>query len=212
MCEICGSLFEIQPCFARLYCSTRCYNRARAFTPARFWERVDKRTKMECWPWTAGHDSDGYGRVFDGKRTRQAHDVGWELVTGKKLRKGRLVRHTCDNPPCCNPNHWLEGTPRDNTRDCIERGRRRIAYRDVPVPIHRRPIGERNGMHTHPESRCRGEASGNAKLTRQRVAALRRLRRTHGWSYPVLARRFGMSVSQTYRIIQGESWTWLKGA
>ncbi len=36
---------------------------------------------------------------------------------------GLFVRHTCDNPPCCNPAHLLIGTAADNTHDAIERDR-----------------------------------------------------------------------------------------
>jgi len=33
--------------------------------------------------------------------------------------------HTCDNPPCVNPDHLFEGTPLYNTRDKITKGRAR---------------------------------------------------------------------------------------
>jgi hypothetical protein len=59
---------------------------------------------------------------------------------------GLLVRHTCDNPPCCNPDHLLLGTPQDNANDMVARGRVRITA---------------------------GEAHPNAKLT---AAAVREIR------------------------------------
>ena len=34
-----------------------------------------------------------------------------------------LVRHECDNPPCCNPRHLLDGTAEDNSADMKARGR-----------------------------------------------------------------------------------------
>lgn len=37
--------------------------------------------------------------------------------------KGLVVRHTCDNPGCCNPDHLLLGTHADNVSDKYERGR-----------------------------------------------------------------------------------------
>jgi hypothetical protein len=36
---------------------------------------------------------------------------------------GQLIRHTCDNPPCCNPAHLLNGTTADNMRDMVRRRR-----------------------------------------------------------------------------------------
>jgi hypothetical protein len=35
---------------------------------------------------------------------------------------GLIIRHKCDNPPCCNPNHMILGTVADNTADAIDRG------------------------------------------------------------------------------------------
>ncbi len=37
--------------------------------------------------------------------------------------RGIIVRHTCDNPRCINPEHLLGGTRGDNNRDRAARGR-----------------------------------------------------------------------------------------
>src|ERR1044071_8669327 len=39
------------------------------------------------------------------------------------IPNGLLVRHTCDNRLCINPDHLLLGTVADNVKDMIERGR-----------------------------------------------------------------------------------------
>ena len=77
----------------------------------------------ECWEWSGARNK-GYG-VFSvhGSKPRVAHVVAWELHTGRQLPDGMVVRHTCDNPPCCNPAHLLLGTHGDNNRDKAERGR-----------------------------------------------------------------------------------------
>jgi hypothetical protein len=92
----------------------------------RFWPKVDVRRDDECWPWTAARIPKGYGSLggvqINGKQHTQvgAHRVSYFLAHG---RWPRLVRHTCDNPPCVNPAHLLDGDERSNARDMVERGR-----------------------------------------------------------------------------------------
>ncbi|UGO47583.1 HNH endonuclease [Morganella phage vB_MmoP_Lilpapawes] len=42
---------------------------------------------------------------------------------------GMVVRHTCDNKRCVNPNHLLLGTRKENTHDMLERHPRFEQYR-----------------------------------------------------------------------------------
>ena len=90
----------------------------------RFWDRVDRRGPHECWPWMGSYQAGamGYGCVAQGKTTYRAHRVAYTLANGP-IPDGMLVRHSCDNPPCCNPAHLLVGTPADNMRDRSERDR-----------------------------------------------------------------------------------------
>jgi len=37
---------------------------------------------------------------------------------------GSIVRHTCDNGHCVNPDHLIVGTQKENIDDCIRRGRK----------------------------------------------------------------------------------------
>jgi len=72
---------------------------------------------------------------FEGTRSRQGYGVLPKPVHGSRLahravlaaKLGRPVegvsRHTCDNPPCVNPDHLIEGTQADNVADAVRRGR-----------------------------------------------------------------------------------------
>lgn len=95
-------------------------------TPAeRFWRRVENQDDPEsCWPWRGARDTHGYGRTshpVDGHaRKVQAPRAAFYFANGYFPP---MVRHACDNPPCCNPAHLLPGTHTDNMRDAVERGR-----------------------------------------------------------------------------------------
>ena len=75
-----------------------------------------------CWEWVGYSGSGGYGMIGrDGKNVR-AHRVSYEAYKGE-IPKGMVVRHTCDNPACINPDHLLLGTQKDNAADRTARGR-----------------------------------------------------------------------------------------
>lgn len=90
---------------------------------ARFWSKVDRRGPDDCWPWLASKMEMGHGHIWIRKGVfRAAHRVSWEVNRGP-IPDGLHVLHSCDNPPCVNPDHLRLGTNRDNIRDKVERGR-----------------------------------------------------------------------------------------
>ena len=87
-----------------------------------FWQRVGIRGEDECWPYLWGRSSTGYGSLRWNGRVDKSHRVAYELAYGE-VPDGLWVLHHCDNPPCCNPYHLYAGTPKDNVRDMMDRGR-----------------------------------------------------------------------------------------
>lgn len=95
----------------------------------RFWPKVNVKSPDECWPWKGAGDRLGYGLFWAEGRSNYAHRIAVTLV-GKQLPDKLFVLHTCDNPPCCNPNHLQVGTQTENMRQMIERGRKRFPVGD----------------------------------------------------------------------------------
>lgn len=84
-----------------------------------------------CWEWQSTTNGTGYGIVIaqsPGDPSyplhMRAHRLSYLLHYGPPPQD-MLVLHTCDNPPCVNPEHLYLGTQQDNMRDAA--GRRRTA-------------------------------------------------------------------------------------
>lgn len=101
----------------------------------RFLQKVDKSAGPDgCWPWLGTRKKEGYGGFsFYGKR-RPATHISFYLMHGR-FPASDVLRHKCDNPPCVNPAHLIEGTYADNSRDMVERGRWRLPKKPVASEI-----------------------------------------------------------------------------
>lgn len=81
-----------------------------------------------CKEWSSARNNKGYGvrsHPDEPHKLCLAHRLAYCVANGVKLSdiKGKLVRHTCDNPPCVEPEHLVLGTQKDNIQDCSIRGR-----------------------------------------------------------------------------------------
>ena len=77
----------------------------------------------ECWKWLAHKNLLGYGQFWVEYGTKiAAHRFMYELYFGT-FQRDLKVRHSCDNPECCNPHHLELGTHQDNMNDKVERNR-----------------------------------------------------------------------------------------
>jgi hypothetical protein len=147
----------------------------------RFWSKVDKSGGPEaCWPWTAAIDkSSGYGlfAVAHGELVG-AHVYAFRAEGGSVPARS-CVLHSCDNRPCCNPQHLSAGTKKENYDDSVSKGRQ-----------------------------TRGEKVHNAKLTEETVREIRK-RFVKGNPInggAALAVLFGVNQSTVNKIARGQLW------
>lgn len=91
-----------------------------------FLSKINIGTENDCWEWQA-KTKKGYGEwtilIADKQRTFQAHKLAYYLFTG--ILTPLYLCHSCDNPPCCNPKHLIEGTPKFNYQDSVNKGRQK---------------------------------------------------------------------------------------
>ena len=76
----------------------------------------------ECWLWV-GNLSGGYAKLTINTRPVMVHRRVYEQHHNKRLPKGLVVMHICDNKLCVNPSHLKEGTNLDNIRDHFSKNR-----------------------------------------------------------------------------------------
>lgn len=77
-----------------------------------------------CVEWPQATSANGYGVTWRGGKTVGAHRATYEDANGP-IPVGLVVRHRCDNKRCVRLDHLELGTPADNSRDMVERGRSR---------------------------------------------------------------------------------------
>lgn len=81
-----------------------------------------------CMVWTrACHHKSGYGQIKSLGSMKQVSRLLYELFVAP-IPDGMLVCHTCDNPPCCNLEHFFLGTALDNAVDRDSKGRLNPRY------------------------------------------------------------------------------------
>lgn len=76
----------------------------------------------DCIEWNGGTNSKGYGRKWSGGRLVTPRRQVYEETFGP-IPKGLVVMHLCDNPKCYNIKHLTLGTPKDNSKDMVCKGR-----------------------------------------------------------------------------------------
>ncbi len=158
-------------------------------TEANFWDRVHVGNDDQCWQWMGYRNygkrtqrGGGYGRIDAfGLKGVYVHRLAYYFSHPGELDLKKvgdlIVRHTCDNPICCNPKHLVLGTHADNMADMVSRGRQ-TSYTSIGSP--------------------------NAKLSAADVRAIRAEPKT---LRKVLAERFGVSVQTIKAVRSGRHYS-----
>lgn len=157
----------------------------------RFWSKVER--TEGCWIWRGSYFSNGYGAFWRSGQNRKANRVAWTLEKGE-IPVGLYVCHRCDNPKCVRPDHLFLGTPTDNVRDMMAKGRNR-------PPVLSDEI--RGRMAEGARLRC-GVKNAASKLTDNVVREARALKTRKG--IRKLARTLGVNHSTLIAAINRKTW------
>lgn len=160
LCPVCGRLFERYMSHVRVAvpcCSNRCLGLEQRLPIA---DRLMARTATEpepngCLLWRGVRDPSGYGLLayydLPARKSRYLRAsrcvlmVGYGAVTWedvKQVPRWLDACHTCDNPPCVNPDHLFAAPRAMNLHDMVMKGRAaRSALTDDDVRAIRRAYG-----------------------------------------------------------------------
>ena len=131
-----------------------------------------------CWEWAGYVNQQGYGVIRKRQVGIAAHRLAFEHWNGS-IPQGLVIRHSCDNRRCVQPKHLLLGTPADNNRDMMSRGRHNTA---------------------------RGVDQPGSKLTDTQVVEIRSRYESGGIKQSELSIEYGVAQSLISLIVRRKAW------
>jgi hypothetical protein len=137
--------------------------------------------ESSCIEFEGYRNKKGYGVKRRGQKTYLAHRLVFADYRHYDIAAldGWAVLHSCDNPPCINPEHLSLGTNGDNTRDSVAKGRHR---------------------------KLNGSQVGTSLLTEEQVLAIRKWC-DEGGTQAAMALKYGVSKQAISAIHNRVSWT-----
>ena len=133
----------------------------------------------ECWIWPFSSNQDGYGHLRIKNKLWRVSRLVMELE-GHRLTEEIHILHSCDNPPCFNPEHLRCGSRSDNQRESVAKGRNKTPQ-------------------------VKGELNPRAKLSEDQVRLIRTLV-ADGEQQSSVARKFQVSTATICLIVNRKLW------
>lgn len=128
-------------------------------------------------------DNCGYTRIWYNGKQERLFRVIYQLKNGD-IPKNMVLRHTCDNPSCCNIEHLVLGTQKDNVDDMIKRQR---------------------SKHRTEKKSIQGTKNKSNKLSEDAVRNIY----LSNLSYYKLSKLYNVSRVNIFLIKKGKTWKWL---
>lgn len=132
-----------------------------------------------CWNWQGWLDRGGYGYVCYKNRDINIHRFFYAWCCGA-IPKGKIVRHTCNNRKCVNPEHLILGTMWDNSQDMINSG-----------------------------NSLTGERNPNSALTEKAILEMAELYKTGCVSLKDISEEYKVSPGVVQAALSGSTWKYL---
>ena len=87
--------------------------------------RVTTDQETGCWIYTPPFSSRGRPRVTVNGQNMAAYEYTWLAHTRQIVPEGMMLLHSCDrgDEGCVNQKHLRIGTPSENNKDAVQRGR-----------------------------------------------------------------------------------------
>lgn len=146
-----------------------------------FMARVEFEPNTGCLLWSGAPGAGGYGVVGIDGRYYKAHRVSWAIHHGVMPPSDMKVCHSCDTPPCVNPDHLWLGTQADNVADMMAK--------------------HRNGQKPR-----FGSTNSMAVLDEERVCEIRSLLKLANFTQRDIAKSYGVSPMTISRIAHHQLW------
>jgi predicted XRE-type DNA-binding protein len=140
---------------------------------------IDSNSCWNCINRYVGNRLSDYPKVHLSGKHYSIHRCMYQRVKlgGEPIPEGLVIRHSCDNRRCINPEHLLAGTVKDNAEDMVNRGRS-----------------------------LKGERNVRNKITEEQVKEIKRLYFKEKLSQGKIEKQFGIKQSAISKIVTKRTW------